>query len=66
MEVEAYLRLVYFGPWIIILFSILVLNRVSRENKHLKEENSRLQKELLQQVNENLRLKNNISTDTVE
>ena len=39
--------------------------KYSKEIKQLKEENNRLKKELLQQVNENLKLKNNISTDTV-
>ena len=48
------------------LITLLYYYRISRENNHLKEENHRLQIELLQQVNENLRLQNNFSTDTVE
>lgn len=60
-----YVMFVYCMLSFVIIICALLLGVVSRENKHLKEENKRLREDLLQQANENLKLKNNFSTDSL-
>lgn len=55
-----------------ILLKVFVLllmwkyNKIYKENKGLKQETERLQQELINQANENLRLKDNFNNDFIE